>query len=196
LPTHDSRVTTDSQEHRMHDLWIEDVIHFWFEELEERLWFTKDERVDLMIRERFERLHEHVRRIDMNELTTPRACVAAVIVLDQLPRNMYRNSPLAYETDAQALSISQYAIGLGFDQQASTQQRIFLYMPWQHSEDAQVQARSVELFTHLNDASALDYARQHREIIDRFGRFPHRNNVLGRTSSAAVLALLATHPGF
>ncbi len=180
----------------MHDLWIEDVIHFWFEELEERLWFTKDERVDLMIRERFERLHEHVRRIDMNELTTPRACVAAVIVLDQLPRNMYRNSPLAYETDAQALSISQYAIGLGFDQQASTQQRIFLYMPWQHSEDAQVQARSVELFTHLNDASALDYARQHREIIDRFGRFPHRNNVLGRTSSAAELAFLTTHPGF
>lgn len=180
----------------MSDLWIDEVLQFWFEELKPNDWFMKVDRVDALIRQRFERIYEHVSRIEIMELTTPQACVAAVIVLDQFPRNMFRNSARAFETDAKALAISQHAISRGFDEQVSVQERVFLYMPWQHSENTAIQARSVELYTHLGDATVLGYARQHQDIVDRFGRFPHRNRTLGRASTPEEEAFMKTHPGF
>ena len=180
----------------MTDRWIDDVIHFWFEELKPADWFSTDQRVDARIRERYEDLYERLRTVPSDAYATAQACLAAVIVLDQFPRNIYRNSPRAYHTDDQALSISQYAISRKFDQQLTPQQKTFLYMPWQHSESSTAQARSIELFATLDDRGALGYARRHKEVIDRFGRFPHRNVVLGRTSTADELEFLQSHKGF
>jgi uncharacterized protein (DUF924 family) len=176
--------------------WAEQVTRYWFEELPPQAWFRKDTRVDDAIHERFAALHDEIARIRPEQLTTPRDCLAAVIVLDQFPRNMFRGSPRAFATDALALSISQHAIAAGLDQQLDRQQRWFLYMPFQHSEDRAVQARSIELFTQLGDRENLGYARRHQEVIDRFGRFPHRNEVLGRVSTPEEAQFIATHRGF
>jgi uncharacterized protein (DUF924 family) len=176
--------------------WVEQVTRYWFEELRPEAWFRKDARVDDAIRERFAALHDEVAQLRPAQLATAHACLAAVIVLDQFSRNMFRGSPRAFATDPLALAISQHAIACGLDQQLTRQQRWFLYMPFQHSEDRAVQARSIELFTQLNDPENLGYARQHQEVIDRFGRFPHRNEVLGRESTAAEREFVATHRGF
>ena len=174
--------------------WVGQVIRYWFEELQPEAWFRKDERVDAAIRERFGSLYEELTQIRPEQLTTPLELVAAVIALDQFPRTMFRGTPRAFATDALALAISQHAIAAGFDRQLTQQQRLFLYMPFQHSENRAVQARSIELFTQLGEN--LSYAQRHQEIIDRFGRFPHRNAVLGRTSTPEETEFVATHRGF
>jgi uncharacterized protein (DUF924 family) len=175
---------------------IDEVLHFWFEELTPEAWFRKDTRIDEQIRERFMPLYEQVRKMQPQDFTSPLASLAAVIVLDQFPRNMFRGSPQAFATDALALAIAQQAIAAGFDRQLGEAQRTFLYMPFQHSEDAAIQARSVELFAQLADKVGLDFASQHRVIIDRFGRFPHRNEILGRASTEEELQFIKTHRGF
>lgn len=176
--------------------WIDEVIGFWFEELEPGSWFRRDDSVDARVRERFEPLYERLRRLPISAYQTARESLAAVIVLDQFPRNMYRNTPQAFATDDLALAISKAAIERGFDLELTSQQRVLLYMPWQHAEDAGVQARSIELFGQLDNAETLDYARQHKEVVDRFGRFPHRNGILQRNSSAEEVEFLKTHKGF
>jgi uncharacterized protein (DUF924 family) len=176
--------------------WAEQVTRYWFEELPPAAWFRKDTRVDDAIRERFAALHDELARIRPEQLTTARDCLAAVIVLDQFSRNMYRGSPRSFATDALALSISQHAIAAGLDRQLERRQRWFLYMPFQHAEDCAAQARSIELFTQLDDLENLGYAQRHKEIIDRFGRFPHRNEVLGRVSTPEEAQFIATHRGF
>lgn len=182
---------------------IDDVIEFWFgtepEPTEEtmRRWFVRDEAFDAEIRTRFGALHAQAAAGGLTDwLATPRGTLALVIVLDQFSRNMFRDSPRSFATDPLALSIAERAIAAGFDQQLDRQQRWFLYMPFQHSEDRAVQARSIELFAQLGDAGSLDYAHRHKEVIDRFGRFPHRNAVLGRDSTPEELQFLATHRGF
>ncbi len=176
--------------------WAAQIVGYWFEELKPDAWFRKDERVDADIRERFGALYEELAKIHPEQLATPLECAAAVIALDQFPRNMFRGSPPAFTTDALALAIAQRAIAAGFDEQLARQQRLFLYMPFQHSEDRAVQARSIELFTQLGERDNLGYAHRHKEVVDRFGRFPHRNEVLGRTSTPEELQFIATHRGF
>lgn len=180
----------------MSDDWAAQIVRFWFEELPADAWFRRDEQIDAAIRERFAALYERLKQVQPQDLTTPQQCVAAVIALDQFPRNMFRGSPRAFATDPLALSIAERAIAAGFDAQLDPVRRTFLYMPFQHSESPAVQARSVQLFAQLGDASTLDYARQHKEIIDRFERFPHRNEVLGRASTPQELQFLTTHRGF
>ena len=180
----------------MHSDWAAPILKFWFEELRPAAWFRKDERVDAAIRERFGTLYEELAQLRPEQLTTALEHLAAVIVLDQFPRNMFRGSPRAFATDALALAISQHAIAAGLDEQLTQQQRLFLCMPFQHSEERAVQALSIEVFTRLGLAENLDYARRHKEIIDRFGRFPHRNAVLGRESTTEELQFVATHRGF
>lgn len=180
----------------MNESWIDEVIRFWFGELNARQWFVCDEHVDALVRERFGALYDRLREREASDFTSPQASLAAVLVLDQFPRNLFRASPRAYESDAKALAISQAAIARGDDMRLNAKERMFLYMPWQHSEDAGVQARSVELFAALGEPEALDYAKQHKEVIDRFGRFPHRNVILGRESTDDEIGFLKTHPGF
>lgn len=177
--------------------WIAEVLRFWFEETRPQAWFMRDENLDAEIRKRFGALHASLtEKVPATVTSTPLGALATVIVLDQFSRNLYRNSPRAFSADATALAIAQDAIAAAFDRELSVNQRTFLYMPFQHSEDRAVQARSVELFTQLGDANGLDYARQHRDIIERFGRFPHRNRALSRDSTPDEIEFLKTHPGF
>jgi uncharacterized protein (DUF924 family) len=177
--------------------WINDVVHFWFEELSPAKWFAKDEVVDAAIRKRFGALHASLtEKVPASITGTPLGALAAVIVLDQFSRNLFRNSARAFGCDATALAIAQEAIRAGFDAQLERNQRTFLYLPFEHSEDREAQRRSLELFATLGDPNTLDYARQHHDIIERFGRFPHRNRLLGRESTPQELEFLKTHPGF
>jgi uncharacterized protein (DUF924 family) len=177
--------------------WQDEVIRFWFEELEPASWFARDEHVDAQLRARFESLHDAVSRRDLEmALAGPRDALATVIVLDQFSRNLFRNSPRAFATDDMALAISRSAIERKWDLQLVPSQRMFLYMPFQHAEDMAIQDKSIELFTALGNAQAADYAGQHREVIRQFGRFPHRNAALGRKSTPAEVEFMQTHPGF
>ena len=123
-------------------------------------------------------------------LVEPRGMLAAILVLDQFPRNMFRDDPRAFATDAAALALAKRAIDEGIDMRLAPEQRAFVYMPFQHAEALDDQARSIALFTALGNPNNLDFALRHQAIIERFGRFPHRNSVLGRVSTAAELAFL------
>jgi uncharacterized protein (DUF924 family) len=177
--------------------WIDQVIRFWFEELQPQDWFVRNTATDETCRVRFLDLYESIsEQASRTPVATGRHALATVIVLDQFPRNMFRGTPRAFATDAQALQIAEQAIALKLDRELTSSQRTFLYMPFQHAEDRDVQARSVELFASLGDAQSLAYAHKHKEVIDRFGRFPHRNQALGRESTAEEIEFMKTHPGF
>ncbi len=175
----------------------DEIIRFWFEELSPQHWFKRDDAVDAQIRQRFLPLYEDLQtRAAGAPPGNARDALATVIVLDQFPRNLFRGSARAFATDTLALSIAQRAIENGWDRELSAQQRAFLYMPFQHAEDRAVQGRSVELFAAVGIEQSLDYARQHQEIIERFGRFPHRNAALGRDSTPEEIEFMKHHPGF
>jgi len=166
------------------DGWVRDVLKFWFEQTEPDQWFKKDPAFDASIRERFLGLHERlVRRGSTGLLPDAQTALAAVIVLDQMSRNMFRDTPRAFAADPQALGVAEAAIARGFDDGLTKDQRLFLYLPFQHSEDRQSQARSVALTASLGDRELQKWAEAHRAIVDRFGRFPHRNRILGRIST-------------
>ena len=170
---------------------IDEVLRFWFEELTREHWFGGGEAVDERIRERFLTLHEALReRVPESWRATARGMLAAVIALDQFPRNLYRGDPRAFAADPAALALATEAIERGLDRAMSIDERQFLYLPFEHSEDPAVQARSVELFATLENENTLGYALRHKEIIDRFGRFPHRNEVLGRESTPEEIEFL------
>jgi uncharacterized protein (DUF924 family) len=176
--------------------WIGEVLRFWFEELCEDDWFAKDHHLDERIRARFLKLCEELvaseaRDVrDAREIASPRALLAAVIVLDQFSRNMFRDSARAFAADPIARRLARSAVDRELDRAMTDDERMFLYLPFEHSEDRADQALSVELFSRLGNDNWTRYARAHQEIIDRFGRFPHRNAVLGRESTPAELARL------
>ena len=170
--------------------WVGDVIGFWFTELSESQWFAKHDAIDTQIRERFLPLHEQLLAQEGLVVATPRLALAAVIVLDQFSRNMFRGQPRAFAADSIARRISSSAIEQGYDIAMNRQQRMFLYLPFEHSEDAADQQLSLSLIGHLGDKEWTRYAMEHKAIIDRFGRFPHRNIVLNRPSSAEEIEFL------
>jgi uncharacterized protein (DUF924 family) len=171
--------------------WAREVLDFWFSELEERDWWTKSEAIDGVVRSRFLGLHERLAATEGGDAAGPRATLAAVIALDQFPRNLFRGSPRAYSTDAIARRLATQAVAGKHDLAMRPEERLFLYLPFEHSEDRSDQALSVELISKLGREDWTRYAVAHKVIIDRFGRFPHRNAVLGRTSTAEEIAALA-----
>lgn len=174
-----------------HERDITDVLSFWFEELSPEQWFKKDDVVDETIRSRFSLLYEKLAASSGSEwLKSPGGCLAAIIVLDQFPRNLFREDARAHATDTVALTIAKSAIDLGFDRNLDVSQKKFLYMPFQHSEDLEDQIRSVELCASLGDPNTLDHARRHKDVVERFGRFPHRNASLDRSSTPEELEFL------
>ena len=175
--------------------WVGEVIRFWFEELTKDQWFARSDSLDAQIRLRFLALHERLVASDAAGVSTPRSLLAAIIVLDQFSRNMFRGTPRAYACDAIARRLSKMAIESAFDAGMTQEERNFLYLPFQHSEDREDQALSLRLFENLGNEDWTHYARAHKAIIDRFGRFPHRNATLGRTSTAEEIALLNEHMG-
>ena len=164
--------------------WVGDVLKFWFEQTEPDLWFEKDPTFDASIRERFLSQHEiPVSGGNDGLLADAQTALAAVIVLDQMSRNMFRDTPRAFSADPQALWVAGAAIARGFDAGLTKDQRLFLYLPFEHSEDRESQARSVALMASLDDPELHKWAEAHKAIVDRFGRFPHRNDILRRVST-------------
>jgi uncharacterized protein (DUF924 family) len=169
---------------------VTEVLHFWFDELGEARWFEKSEHTDAQIRERFLWLHERLVADEGSDCTTRHQLLAAVIVLDQFSRNLFRDTPRAYAADPVARRLARRAIAQGLDVAMTAQERMFLYLPFEHSEDRADQALAVELFSQLGNAEWTRYALAHKAIIDRFGRFPHRNAILNRHSSADEIECL------
>jgi uncharacterized protein (DUF924 family) len=176
--------------------WTGEVLDFWFEELGPSHWFDKSEVIDAQIRDRFLLLHERLVTHDGAGIETARQLLAAVIVLDQFSRNVFRGTSRAYAADPLARRLAGNAVEQGFDVGMSEHERLFLYLPFQHSENPLDQARSVELFTRLGNEEWTRYAIEHKTIIDRFGRFSHRNAILNRVSSAEELELLKDPMGW
>jgi len=170
--------------------WVGEVIHFWFAEVAPDRWFAKDDEVDARIRDRFLTLHERLLANDGRDVRGSRSMLAAVIVLDQFSRNLFRGSPRAFAADPIALRLSRSAIAQGLDLAMTNVERLFLYLPFEHSENREDQALSLSLIERLGNVEWTRYAMAHKAIIDRFGRFPHRNAVLNRRSTAEEIALL------
>ena len=161
--------------------WYGEVLNFWFG-LSPEQWWKADAELDQTCRERFVELWEEQRQLPVaNFLASPEEALAAIILFDQFPRNMFRGHADQFSTDHMALQIAKTAIDRGYDEAFAQPRRGFLYMPFQHSEDLDDQRRSIALFTALGDTYQLDFAKKHHDVIERFGRFPHRNAILGRT---------------
>jgi uncharacterized protein (DUF924 family) len=180
----------------------ESVLDFWFGTPPEgvtparrRLWFGKEAETDALIRQRFAGLPAQARHGRLRHwLDTARPCLAFVIVTDQFPRNLYRGTPHAFATDELALAAARHALEMEFDQQVQPVERAFFYLPFEHSENPADQARAVALFAAMRQEPGMegfhDYALAHQRVIARFGRFPHRNEILGRTSTPEERAFL------
>ena len=166
------------------------VVSFWREAGPEK-WFAKDDAFDAEISRHFFPVHEAAaagKRVDWEE--TPEGVYALLILLDQFPRNMFRGSPRAFATDAQAVEVAERAIARGFDEAYQPPEKRFFYMPFMHSEGLEDQERCIALCAAADDADGVKYAEIHRDIIRDFGRFPHRNPVLGRETTAPEQAFL------
>jgi len=188
----------------------EDILDFWFGDSLDSLdaiaarresWFVQSDVFDRAIETRFGSLPDRALRGEFDGWgREPRPALALVLVLDQFPRNLYRGDPRSFECDSKACEITLVAIEAGFDQKLHSLEASFLYLPLEHSEDLLLQDRSVELFEQLVSRAPVDlrpmfegffaYAARHREVIRQFGRFPHRNPVLGRRSTREELAYL------
>jgi uncharacterized protein (DUF924 family) len=173
----------------------DDVLRFWFGELTPADWWRKDPTLDRRIAGQFGPTLEAAARC---ELVAWRRCargrLAEVIVLDQFSRNIHRDTAAAFANDALALALAQEAVARGCDLELSPAERVFLYLPWMHSESPLIHAEALRLYSAPGLEPNLDFERRHKAIIDRFGRYPHRNAVLGRASTAEEIEFLA-QPG-
>lgn len=169
----------------------QDILNFWFSTNAQPLWFVKNDDFDASIEKNFKNLHLQAACAELWPWRKQaEGRLAEIIVLDQFSRNLHRNSPLAFAQDPLALILAQECIQQGLDQTLNPMQRAFIYLPFMHSESLLMQEQSLILFGSLGTTGHLDYAQQHYDIIARFGHFPHRNDVLGRVSSAEELVFL------
>ncbi|MGB0835071.1 MAG: DUF924 family protein [Psychrobium sp.] len=174
---------------------MQEVLNFWFSEIEQSQWWTKDSDFDNEIIEQFSKVHQAAVACELYDWRkTPEGRLAEIIVLDQFSRNMFRDTPQSFAYDSLALALAQEAINVGADKALDETQRSFLYMPFMHSESLAIHERAVELFSQPNMEHNLDFEIRHKEIIERFGRYPHRNEILGRESSSEEIEFL-TQPG-
>lgn len=167
------------------------VLKFWFEQTTPAQWFEKDARFDLQIQQQFSKLHARAAAAELSEWrSSSKGRLAEIIVLDQFSRNLYRDQAAAFACDPMALALAQEAIAAGTDQQLDPVQRSFLYMPFMHSESRVIHETALDLFTQLGNENNLKFEKLHKAIIDRFGRYPHRNAIMGRTSTPEELEFL------
>jgi uncharacterized protein (DUF924 family) len=166
-----------------------DILKFWFEEIDPSQWWKKDPDFDRLIIQRFSAIHSRAVQCELfGWRKEARGRLAEVIVLDQFSRNMFRDTPQSFAYDALALALAQEAVSVGADQVLNPAERSFLYMPYMHSESSSIHDVAVQLFQNLG--KALDFELKHKAIIDRFGRYPHRNKILGRESTAEEVEFL------
>lgn len=173
--------------------WAAGVLRFWFEQVGEQGWFEAGEALDAHVDAQFRDLHDRLARgIVLPRLDSAREVLAAILVLDQFSRHLHRGSPRAYAQDARARELTRHLLATGLDRVFTPEERLFAYMPLQHSEDRRDQAESVRLFESLGNARWTSFAVAHRDVVERFGRFPHRNQVLGRISTPEELEAIAS----
>ena len=171
------------------------IINFWFEEITPAMWWKKDDEFDALLVERFSEIHARATCCELFEWRKePLGRLAEIIVLDQFSRNMFRDSALAFANDALSLALAQETIAVGADQSLSKVQRSFLYMPFMHSESLRIHEVAVELFRANGIENNLEFEFRHKQIIEKFGRYPHRNKLLGRESTAEEIEF-QTKPG-
>jgi uncharacterized protein (DUF924 family) len=167
------------------------VLDFWFSELEPKMWWLKSHELDQQIGQRFGVLHHQA---TVGELyhwrKTPQGALAEIIVLDQFSRNIYRDKPESFLSDSLALVLAQVAVDKEYDKKISVIERSFLYMPFMHSESCAIHEQAVQLFTKLGNLDNLEFELKHKEIIDQFGRYPHRNKILARESTPEEIEFL------
>ncbi|WP_180178448.1 DUF924 family protein [Acinetobacter sp. YH01005] len=169
----------------------QDILEFWFNPENQPNWFAKSNNFDVLIEKKFKDIHQAASQAELWQWrTNAEGRLAEIIVLDQFSRNLFRDSGLAFAQDALALALAQEAIAQGLDLQLSPEQRSFLYMPFMHSESTKIHQSALKLFEQLGNPINLEFEKKHKVIIDRFGRYPHRNLVLGRTSTAEELEFL------
>ena len=169
----------------------QNILDFWFDQENMPKWFVKNEKFDKIISEKFLSYYEEAARGNLDYWKkTAEGSVALIILLDQFPRNIFRGLSQSFATDSKALSITKEVIAKSMDKELSKEYRQFLYMPLMHSENLEDQKLSVKLFK--NDPGTYEYAEMHMEIIKKFSRFPHRNAILGRTSTEEEIKFLDT----
>ncbi len=168
-----------------------DIIQFWFEEIEPKNWWIKDEAFDAMIRDRFLSTHQQAMQGELYQWrTTPLGRLAEIIVLDQFSRNMFRGEPESFASDALALCLAQTAIESEAQKSLKGKQISFLYMPFMHSESKSIHKIAEKLFSEPEVLGNKEFELKHKAIIDKFGRYPHRNEILGRISTEQELEFL------
>jgi uncharacterized protein (DUF924 family) len=176
---------------------IQDVLEYWYSPRLARHWFASTPALDDEIRQRYEALWQRAANGELDAWSdTPDGALALAIVLDQLPLNMFRSKPEAFATEQRAVAVARQAVARGDDQRLPRERVQFLYMPLMHSENLADQDQSVALFQRAGLTDNLRFAEHHRGIVRRFGRFPHRNAILGRESTAAEQAWLASPEAF
>lgn len=176
---------------------IVDILNFWYTPPLPEHWFNSTPAIDQAIRERFARTWQQAQAGELEAWqVSPEGCLALCIVLDQFPLNMYRGQALSFSTEQQAVAVTKYAVAQGFDQQLPPDRVMFLYMPLMHSEHLEDQEASVRLFNAAGLVENARFAEHHRSIVQRFGRFPHRNAALGRASTPAELEYLNSKEAF
>ncbi|MEY4750947.1 MAG: hypothetical protein RIQ60_3161 [Pseudomonadota bacterium] len=169
------------------------VLAFWFDEITPKQWWAKSDDFDRLIEHRFGATHAAAERCELAHWRdSAQGRLAEVIVLDQFSRNIYRNQPRSFASDPLALALAQTAVATGADQQLDVTRRVFLYMPYMHSESARIHSAAVQLFSAADmPPDNLAFELRHRAIIERFGRYPHRNAILARSSTAEEIEYLA-----
>ena len=179
------------------DKSYQNLIDFWFSDEVSRYWFNATSEFDQKLTDRYADLWQQAREglLDAWQLTA-NGSLALVILLDQLPLNMFRGHPDSFATEAKSREIAQHAIDQGFDVEMASKHKSFLYMPFMHSEDLEDQAKALKLFDQPGLEGNLRFAKHHYSIVNEFGRFPHRNTILGRQSSEAEIAYLNSKEAF
>jgi len=179
------------------DLKPEDIIDFWYSSDISIQWFNSTQTLDLRILNEYESIWQQARDGKLEAWQfSPEGCLALAIILDQFPLNMFRGKPESFSTESNAIEVSKWAISRNFDQQLPVDQLAFLYMPLMHSENTDDQNLSVMKFEAAGLENNARFARHHREIVKRFGRFPHRNEILGRESTQEEIDRLASDEAF
>jgi uncharacterized protein (DUF924 family) len=173
----------------------ETILNFWFNEITPEQWWIKSDQFDQQIKSRFGDLHQSASCCELYDWRkTARGVLAEIIILDQFSRNIYRNHPYAFASDALALALAQTAVAIKIDHELDNTQRAFLYLPYMHSESQMIHKVAVSLFSKQGMEENLNFELQHKAIIDRFGRYPHRNKILSRASTSEEIDFLKT-PG-
>jgi uncharacterized protein (DUF924 family) len=169
----------------------QEILKFWFEEIDPSQWWKKDDAFDQLIRARFSEIHARATRCELYDWRADaRGRLAEIIVLDQFSRNMFRGSPLSFASDPLALALAQEAVAVKADLALSPTERSFVYLPFMHSESLKIHALAMDLYQRNGIQSNLDFEIRHKQIIERFGRYPHRNGILGRSSTEEELEFL------